>query len=312
MYSKKFEMVLPYVFASEGGFSDNPNDMGGRTNYGITQKAYNSWNDRHKIPRKDVKQITKEEAKQICYYDYWIPSGAEKMEDLGMAYAVFDTEFLWGHGDTQYMLKNSGGDLDKFLNIRNKKHKENIEKNQADLKNGKTTKDQKRYEEGWSNRIKAIKNNAQKLRDAQQLKKTEKSEELSDYEKEYEKVKKDLYSIPFNYQPEEIQALSNKEFLKKQKEIEEISDEARWKVQELLKRGVIKKKNKQISHETNNNKENRGLTEEQYKAMMEGFDSGMIADEDHGIKRLITCYQNIAMIGSAPQLRAGGQKRRVF
>ena len=32
MYDKNFEKVLDFIFWSEGGFSNNPNDLGGKTN----------------------------------------------------------------------------------------------------------------------------------------------------------------------------------------------------------------------------------------------------------------------------------------
>ena len=37
MYDKKFNTLLDYVFAEEGGFSNHKNDRGGRTNFGIAQ-----------------------------------------------------------------------------------------------------------------------------------------------------------------------------------------------------------------------------------------------------------------------------------
>ena len=40
MYDKNFEKIVQLVFGSEGGFSNHPNDRGGRTNYGVTQATY--------------------------------------------------------------------------------------------------------------------------------------------------------------------------------------------------------------------------------------------------------------------------------
>ena len=42
MYDKNFEILMKYIFDSEKGFSNHPNDSGGRTNLGVTQKTYNS------------------------------------------------------------------------------------------------------------------------------------------------------------------------------------------------------------------------------------------------------------------------------
>ena len=64
-YDKRFETLLNYVFEDEGGFNDDPVDRGGRTNFGITQDSYNFYRDRRGIPRDDVRNITKTEAKNI-------------------------------------------------------------------------------------------------------------------------------------------------------------------------------------------------------------------------------------------------------
>jgi lysozyme family protein len=46
MPSAAFEAALPFVLRWEGGFVDHPNDPGGRTNQGVTQKVYDDWRRR--------------------------------------------------------------------------------------------------------------------------------------------------------------------------------------------------------------------------------------------------------------------------
>lgn len=41
MYEKNFMKAMDLVFGSEGGFSDNKRDRGGRTNFGVTQATVN-------------------------------------------------------------------------------------------------------------------------------------------------------------------------------------------------------------------------------------------------------------------------------
>lgn len=62
--------ALPSVLKFEGGYSDNPNDSGGPTNYGITQAEY----DRHRIScgesTQSVQLIKQDEVDNI-YLTYW-------------------------------------------------------------------------------------------------------------------------------------------------------------------------------------------------------------------------------------------------
>ncbi|MBJ6722451.1 hypothetical protein I2750_19820 [Bacillus sp. PR5] len=57
----------------EGGWSDHPADPGGKTMYGITEKVWLAWNKAKGILKpKPVRQITRAEAEEIYYQDYWL------------------------------------------------------------------------------------------------------------------------------------------------------------------------------------------------------------------------------------------------
>ena len=56
MYDKKFNTLLDYVFAEEGGFSNHKNDRGGRTNFGIAQISLDEYT------RKRVLWASKEQS----------------------------------------------------------------------------------------------------------------------------------------------------------------------------------------------------------------------------------------------------------
>src|SRR5580698_2156029 len=61
------EIALPIVLKFEGGFSDDPDDPGGRTNYGITQAEY----DAVYGAGRDVLDITPAEVQYIYDTQYW-------------------------------------------------------------------------------------------------------------------------------------------------------------------------------------------------------------------------------------------------
>lgn len=77
--------------ATEGGVSERPrkDDPGGPTNYGVTQKTYDSWRSDRGEPSKPVRQMTEEEAWAIYKHNFWDPVKGEALP-LGVAYAVFD------------------------------------------------------------------------------------------------------------------------------------------------------------------------------------------------------------------------------
>lgn len=43
MTNSGFTRAITFILKWEGGFSDDPDDRGGRTNKGVTQKVYDTW-----------------------------------------------------------------------------------------------------------------------------------------------------------------------------------------------------------------------------------------------------------------------------
>lgn len=140
-----FKRIMKHVYDSEGGFVDNPYDRGGRTNKGITQKTFDNYNKENKLPYKDVKNITQDESDKIYKEKYWIASGANKINDKYLAYLHFDTAINHGVGVADRILKESGGDFDKYCNAR------------RDIYTRLSKKpNQQRFYKGWMNRIDKI------------------------------------------------------------------------------------------------------------------------------------------------------------
>ena len=67
-----FDEIIERVLEHEGGFVDDPDDLGGQTNFGITKRFY---------PDVDIKNLTVAEAEQIYYKDYWKKNSCDKMPD---------------------------------------------------------------------------------------------------------------------------------------------------------------------------------------------------------------------------------------
>jgi lysozyme family protein len=59
-----FEEAFTRLLGNEGRYSNDPKDPGGETNWGISKRSY---------PHVDIKNLTKEGAKEIYMRDFWQP-----------------------------------------------------------------------------------------------------------------------------------------------------------------------------------------------------------------------------------------------
>ena len=71
---------------NEGGYSNHPNDKGGKTMYGINSKWY---------PNEDIENLTRERANAILYRDYWLKPHINQLPDE-FADIVFDDGVVQG------------------------------------------------------------------------------------------------------------------------------------------------------------------------------------------------------------------------
>ena len=79
MPSPRFQVSLPFVLRWEGGFVDHPNDPGGRTNKGITQKVYDAWRVRQGLASRDVLHLEDAEVQVIYESGYWLPPRCDRL-----------------------------------------------------------------------------------------------------------------------------------------------------------------------------------------------------------------------------------------
>lgn len=90
-----FETALKFVLRWEGGYVNHPHDTGGATNQGVTQQTYDAYRRDMKHPLQPVKQITKDEVRDIYHRRYWLASKADRM-CKPLAIAHFDTAVNFG------------------------------------------------------------------------------------------------------------------------------------------------------------------------------------------------------------------------
>lgn len=89
---KNYRAALIRVLAHEGGYVDHPLDPGGATNLGITRKTLAAWRGIRpwwKLPKSEVRALTRREAGRIYRARYWDSVCSDKLP-AGVDYAVFD------------------------------------------------------------------------------------------------------------------------------------------------------------------------------------------------------------------------------
>ncbi len=94
-----FEWLIPW----EGSVYENdPDDPGGATKYGIDQRSH---------PEVNIRNLTREKAKEIYRSDYWLPVAGDKLPPR-TAWAVMDAAVNCGRSQAAKWLQRAIGVAD--------------------------------------------------------------------------------------------------------------------------------------------------------------------------------------------------------
>lgn len=88
MAAENFSKTLEHLLRSEGGYSDHPQDPGGRTNLGVTQDVWEDWIDRA-VSEAEMKALTPAKVAPLYREMYWDRIKGDKLPS-GVDYCVFD------------------------------------------------------------------------------------------------------------------------------------------------------------------------------------------------------------------------------
>jgi len=92
-----FDEIIEVVLHHEGGYVNDPKDPGGETNFGVAKRSH---------PDVDIKNLTKDGAKEIYKEVYWDKNKVESLsEDLRHIY--FDMCVNQGRGRAVKILQQS-------------------------------------------------------------------------------------------------------------------------------------------------------------------------------------------------------------
>ena len=129
--NESFDKAVEFVLQHEGGYSNDPNDPGGETHWGISKRSY---------PSLDIKNLTKTQAVEIYRKDYWLKNDCDKMS-YPLDIFVFNCAVNCGSGLVENILKNTNN-VEKFLLLQIKYYHDLVKKNPK----------LKIYYAGWINR----------------------------------------------------------------------------------------------------------------------------------------------------------------
>lgn len=87
--------LVPHILMWEGGWANDPDDLGGATNKGITYRTYKLYRSRKGLPQptiEELKNISDDEFTDILKSMYWDACRADRIESQSVANAIVD----WG------------------------------------------------------------------------------------------------------------------------------------------------------------------------------------------------------------------------
>lgn len=131
-----FEGAVNFTLAQEGGYVAN--DAGkGESNFGINKTAN---------PEVDVKNLTRDQAKEIYRTKYWNAIGGDELaqQNSALAKVAFDTAVNMGAATAKDLLAKAGGDVNKLLDLRQARYDDLVKKNPQKFG---------QYEAGWKKRV---------------------------------------------------------------------------------------------------------------------------------------------------------------
>jgi lysozyme family protein len=93
-----FDIIIGVILKHEGGYVNDPDDLGGETKYGISKRSF---------PNVDIKNLTKAEAIEIYRNNYYIPLEIDKFTNINLALNFMDMAVNAGTNNAKALLKKA-------------------------------------------------------------------------------------------------------------------------------------------------------------------------------------------------------------
>lgn len=123
-----FELAIPIVLKHEGIFSDNPNDPGGATKYGVSLRWLKSLGDNDGVLQgdldwdgdvdiNDIKNMTLAQATELYRVQWWDKYRYGLIKDQALATKVFDAAVNMGEVQAHKLLQRACWSIDGYGQI---------------------------------------------------------------------------------------------------------------------------------------------------------------------------------------------------
>lgn len=138
----RFDIFINKLLQHEGGYVNDPDDLGGETKYGITKRRY---------PNLDIKNLTRDHAIAIYKRDFYNPMGIDSIPDTKLAFNYFDMGVNAGKkvadnlmNEASKLQADNGGNIaDIYMNLRRAYYTRIAEARPQN----------KKFLKGWLNRV---------------------------------------------------------------------------------------------------------------------------------------------------------------
>jgi len=101
-----FDRAFDELITIEGGYVNDPDDLGGETKYGISKQNY---------PNLDIKNLTLDQAKEIYYNDFWTKNKCNVVCHYGLAEKLFSISVNMGCQQAGILIQRALKTLGKNL-----------------------------------------------------------------------------------------------------------------------------------------------------------------------------------------------------
>ena len=157
-----FVRAINYLLGVEGGYVNDPADRGGETKFGISKRAY---------PHLNIATLTREQAAEIYYTDYWLKARCNKLS-FPVALMLFDASVNHGIKPAVQQLQRAVRVSDdgiigtktleavRVTNSRQLMMRIAVERGRSYAKIIAANPTQKRFLDGWFNRLIELVNEA--------------------------------------------------------------------------------------------------------------------------------------------------------
>lgn len=102
-----FEQIITTVLKNEGGYVNDPTDMGGETKFGISKRSY---------PDVDIKNLTVDQAKSIYKRDFWNKQQYDNIDNIIIATKIFDLSINIGPSKANMLMQRALRSVGKKVN----------------------------------------------------------------------------------------------------------------------------------------------------------------------------------------------------